>query len=150
MEEYNSAMASPDVLASQLRESLRLGVYMLRLMDREGELPTTQVGTLMALKGGPLPVSRIATLSGISTASASQQVTRLENAGYVERRPDPQDARGVLVVVTEAGLAALHATTRARNNRLAPAVARLSEREREEIARALPILERFFRSLLDE
>ncbi|KQB83107.1 MarR family winged helix-turn-helix transcriptional regulator [Corynebacterium oculi] len=143
-------MTSPDVLAAQLRESLRLGVYALRLLDREGELPTTQVGTLMALKQGPLPVTTIATLSGISTASASQQVTRLENAGYVERRPDPLDARGVLVAVTEAGLHALQATVTARNNRLSPAMARLSQREREDVARALPTLERFFRSLLDE
>ncbi|MBC3185641.1 MarR family transcriptional regulator [Corynebacterium sp. zg-331] len=143
-------MNTPDALAAQLRESLRLGVYALRLLDREGELATTQVGTLMALKQGPLPVTTIATLSGISTASASQQVTRLENAGYVERRPDPMDARGVLVAITDAGLNALHLTVTARNKRLSPAMARLSEREREDVARALPVLERFFRSLLDE
>ncbi|KQB84000.1 MarR family winged helix-turn-helix transcriptional regulator [Corynebacterium lowii] len=143
-------MTTPDALASQLRESLRLGVQTLRLLDREGELPTTQMGTLMALKQGPLPVTTIATLSGISTASASQQITRLENAGYVERRRDPLDARGVLVVATEAGLEALRVSATARTKRLAPAVGRLNEREREEVARALPILERFFRSLLDE
>lgn len=143
-------MTTPDALASQLRESLRLGVQTLRLLDREGELPTTQMGTLMALKQGPLPVTTIATLSGISTASASQQITRLENAGYVERRRDPLDARGVLVVATEAGLEALRVSAAARTKRLAPAVGRLNEREREEVARALPILERFFRSLLDE
>ncbi|WPF65786.1 MULTISPECIES: MarR family winged helix-turn-helix transcriptional regulator [unclassified Corynebacterium] len=143
-------MTTPDALAAQLRESLRLGVYALRLLDREGELPTTQVGTLMALKQGPLPVTTIATLSGISTASASQQVTRLENAGYVERRPDPLDARGVLVAVTDSGLDALHLTVTARNKRLSPAMARLSQQEREDVARALPVLERFFRSLLDE
>lgn len=143
-------MTTPEILAAQLRESLRLGVYALRLLDREGELPTTQVGTLMALKQGPLPVTTIATLSGISTASASQQVTRLENAGYVERRPDPLDARGVLVAVTESGLHALQVSVTARNKRLSPAVARLSEREREDIARTLPTLERLFRSLLDD
>lgn len=48
----------------------------------------------------------------ISQPGLSRKVERMEVAGLVERRPDPQDGRGVVVKLTRAGRAALRAAAR--------------------------------------
>lgn len=41
----------------------------------------------------------------ISSGSMSNRINRLETAGLIERRPNPEDGRGVLVALTDQGLA---------------------------------------------
>jgi DNA-binding MarR family transcriptional regulator len=41
----------------------------------------------------------------VHPASVTNAATRLEDAGLVERRPDPADGRAVLVEITDAGRA---------------------------------------------
>lgn len=41
----------------------------------------------------------------ISSGSMTNRIDRLENAGLVERRPNPSDKRGTLVALTDAGVA---------------------------------------------
>lgn len=41
----------------------------------------------------------------IEPASASKSIERIENAGFVERRPDPDDARANRIYLTEHGRA---------------------------------------------
>lgn len=40
----------------------------------------------------------------LSSAAMTNRLDRLETAGLVERRPDPSDRRGTLVVLTDAGM----------------------------------------------
>ncbi len=40
----------------------------------------------------------------ISSGSMSNRINRLETAGLIERRPNPDDRRGVLVALTDRGL----------------------------------------------
>src|SRR5438046_1205237 len=42
-------------------------------------------------------ISALARRAGVTRQAASQQVAELERAGYVQRRPDPTDRRGVLL-----------------------------------------------------
>ena len=44
---------------------------------------------------------------GVDVSVASRQVSALERAGYVRRRPDPVDGRASLISLSEAGAAAL-------------------------------------------
>lgn len=46
---------------------------------------------------GPLTASRLAELSGFTTGAITGIVDRLERAGYVRRRPNPDDRRSVIV-----------------------------------------------------
>jgi DNA-binding MarR family transcriptional regulator len=39
----------------------------------------------------------------LSSGAMTNRIDRLERAGYVERRPDPRDRRGVLISLTAAG-----------------------------------------------
>jgi len=51
-----------------------------------------------------VPPSQLARALMLSPAGMTNRVDRLEAAGYVERRPDPDDRRSTLVVLTAAGL----------------------------------------------
>ena len=59
----------------------------------------------------------LAALFGVDKGAISRQLTRLERAGLVERRPDPDDRRAQILVTTPEGTrrhAAAHAQRRAR------------------------------------
>jgi DNA-binding MarR family transcriptional regulator len=40
----------------------------------------------------------------LSSGAMTNRLDRLENAGYIERKPDPNDRRGTLVTLTDQGL----------------------------------------------
>ena len=48
-------------------------------------------------------LSELAAAAGVDTSTASRQVARLVVDGLVERRPDPDDARASMHVLTQAG-----------------------------------------------
>lgn len=58
---------------------------------------------------GPLPAGELATAAGLTTGAVTQVIDRLEAKGFVERTPDPEDRRRVLVGVTEKGRSRAHA-----------------------------------------
>jgi DNA-binding MarR family transcriptional regulator len=54
---------------------------------------------IIALKGSANP-SQLAKLTGLSTGSTTAMIDRLEKRGLIERRPNPGDRRGAIVVLT--------------------------------------------------
>src|SRR3546814_1388097 len=56
---------------------------------------------------GPCRMSDIAVVLRVDRSSATRAVDRLEAAGLVARRADPDDARGIVVADTQAGRAPL-------------------------------------------
>ncbi len=60
---------------------------------------------------GPLSVKQIAELTGNAPPAASRIVDRMVQAGLLERRPDPQDRRSVVVDVSADGDALRHLAT---------------------------------------
>jgi DNA-binding MarR family transcriptional regulator len=62
---------------------------------------------LRTLGAGPRTISGLAERLEISKQGAGQIVDDMERRGYVERRPDPSDARAKLLHLTERGEAAL-------------------------------------------
>lgn len=63
----------------------------------------------------------------ISSGGMTKRLDRLESAGLVRRKPDPEDRRGVIVQLTRSG-----------RRRIDAALVSLLEREREDIETALP------------
>lgn len=55
------------------------------------------------LVGGPISITALARLLGVTQQAASKQVADLESRGLVVRRPDPGDARARLVDLAERG-----------------------------------------------
>jgi DNA-binding MarR family transcriptional regulator len=90
----------------------------------------------------PLRLGELTATEQVTQSAITQMVTRLENDGLVERRPDPHDGRAVLVHITPAGAEVVAARRADRVARLAPILQRLSAEERSAIAAALPALRR--------
>ena len=80
------------------------------------ELTFARYELLMLLhfsRTGALPVTKASTRLQVHPTSVTNVVDRLEAAGLVERRRNPEDGRGVLVALTDAGRSlALKATAR--------------------------------------
>ncbi|WP_418606627.1 MarR family transcriptional regulator [Georgenia sp. SUBG003] len=61
---------------------------------------------LSALSEAPdrtIRMSRLATMANMSMSRLSHLVDRLSSQGWVERRPDPEDGRSTMAVLTDAG-----------------------------------------------
>ncbi|MCA4134889.1 MarR family winged helix-turn-helix transcriptional regulator [Arthrobacter sp. M4] len=129
-------------LAQDFREAMRRAVYLVRRLDADGELATTQLSTLKMLGTEGLRVGDIARNLGVKVPSATEQIIKLERLGLAIRRPDPDDSRAVRVVITDDGLAAVAAADRRRNAKLAGALSKLSDVERARLADALPVITR--------
>jgi DNA-binding MarR family transcriptional regulator len=127
-------------LAQEFRESLRLGVYMFRRLDPEGELTAAQLSLLSMISDGGLRVGDIAKNLGIKVPSATEQIIKLERAGLVTRQPDPHDSRAVQVAITQAGAAAVESANQRRNAMVAELLQDLSSDEIEHLASALPVI----------
>ncbi|NWL10938.1 MarR family winged helix-turn-helix transcriptional regulator [Paenarthrobacter nitroguajacolicus] len=127
-------------LAQEFRESLRLGVYMFRRLDPEGDLTAAQLSLLSMISDGGLRVGDIAKNLGIKVPSATEQIIKLERAGLVTRKQDPDDSRAVQVVITEVGTAAVASANQRRNAMVAELLQDLSQDEIEHLAAALPVI----------
>jgi len=93
---------------------------LARHLDRERrsafashDLESWEFDVLAALRrqGAPYELSPGAPLRAtlVTSGTMTNRIDRLEEAGLVRRRPDPQDKRGVLVALTPAGQARVDA-----------------------------------------
>jgi len=94
-----------DHVSSQL---LPRAVLVTRLLVNElgGALSRTDVGLLNTLSEGPRRITELAALERLAQPTMTQLVKRLERQGLVARERQADDARVVLVSLTEAGSAA--------------------------------------------
>ncbi|MEI2277969.1 MarR family transcriptional regulator [Paenarthrobacter ilicis] len=127
-------------LAQDFREALRLGVYMFRRLDPEGELTAAQLSLLSMIYDGGQRVGDIAKNLGIKVPSATEQIIKLERAGFVTRQPDPDDSRAVQVAITPAGTSAVESADQRRNAMVAALLQDLSSDEIEHLTAALPVI----------
>lgn len=82
-----------------------------------------------------IAISALAELASVRKQSMAEAVEQLERMGYVERRPNPQDRRSRLVVLTERG-EAVRPVTHATAARVEERWADLTSREELEELRA--------------
>jgi DNA-binding MarR family transcriptional regulator len=108
------ATARPDIGVDLLQVTARLariGPLLARrqeaVFDRF-DLSRGEVGMLSALRtAGPphrLSPTRLGQGLMLSSAGVTSRLDRLERRGFVARLPDPDDRRGVIVELTDAGL----------------------------------------------
>lgn len=91
---------------------------------------------------GPKRLSELTATEQVSQPAITQLVTRLERDGLVERSPDPDDRRAVLVRVTTAGARIVRTRHRDRVAQLAGLFDQLTPQERGAVSAALPALMR--------
>jgi DNA-binding MarR family transcriptional regulator len=141
----------PDIrdVAAALRVSVGLLLRRMRQVRVEGELTVPETSALARLdRSGPATSSALAKLEQISPQSMGATLSALEARGLVERRPDAQDGRRVVLSVTEAGQQVLRDKRDARTEQLARALsAGFTRDELNQLTAAAPLLERLAQAL---
>jgi DNA-binding MarR family transcriptional regulator len=89
---------------------------------------------------GPMRLTELTATEQLTQPAISQMVRQLEDDGLLERRPDPRDARAVLIQLTTRGAQIIEARRTARVEWLSSLLDRLSPEERAAIASAVPAL----------
>ena len=95
---------------------------------------------LFQLVEAPKRTTELASCLHADTSTISRQVTSLVDLGLIERTADPEDRRATILVVTEAGRAALDAMRAARERMIARILADWSPGEVKDL---VTILARF-------
>jgi DNA-binding MarR family transcriptional regulator len=114
-----------------------------RMRQVGAELSPTQGAALATIDcHGPLTPSELAARERIQRPTATRVLDRLEDAGLVERTPDPDDRRSSLVSSTPEGRALLAAVRDRKDLYLAQRLDRLSPEDLAAVERAAGILER--------
>jgi DNA-binding MarR family transcriptional regulator len=101
------------------------------------EITLTQASVLRELRAGPQTSSRLGQAVGLSPASLSHLVDRLEKRGLVSRRRDDEDRRRVDVHLEPAGERVLGETRVFRGSDLHLAVEAMTSEERRRLKSAL-------------
>jgi DNA-binding MarR family transcriptional regulator len=138
-----------DQVAGALRVSIGLHLAQPSHQQAEGELTLPETSALARLdRGGPATPSALAKLEQISPQSMGATLGALEARGLVERRPDPEDGRQVVISATEAGMAALRNRRNARTEALVQALSTgFTRSELKALMAVAPLLERLAQSL---
>jgi len=93
-----------------LATSALLHAALDRQLQREAGIPHAYYMVLAMLSESPgraLRMSQLAAATNSSQSRISHAVARLEEAGWVRREQCPHDRRGLVAVLTDAGLAVL-------------------------------------------
>ncbi len=130
---------------TELAARLRLVVGRLHRrirIDGRESVPPLQLSTLVTVEQhGPLRLSELARREAVTPPTMSRVLAALDEQGLVVRTPDPHDARGVQVVLSDEGAARLAEVRSHRTALVARRLARLDDAERRSISAALPALE---------
>jgi DNA-binding MarR family transcriptional regulator len=129
-----------------------LGSDLLAVVARINRLATQRVrlpvpyaqGRLLSTieDQGEARISDLAALDHCSQPTMTTQVRRLEDAGYVSRTVDPDDARAVLIRITPAGVQALKQVRADRGAAIDPYLERLDDADRQTLADAVVVMRR--------
>lgn len=131
-----------------LAAELRVSVMRLRRRLANEREPGNDIGIgVMAVLGclyrnGELTVGELASFERVQPPSMTRAVRKLEEKGYVARRPHETDGRLVLVSLTEAGRDLVVADRRRRDEWLASRLRALTPEERATLRAAAPLLAR--------
>jgi DNA-binding MarR family transcriptional regulator len=124
-------------------------LHLLRRLRIEDDVLGVSPPRLSALSvvvsAGPLAIGALATAEGVAAPTMTRLVDGLEHDGFVRRRRDPADARGVLVEATPAGKRILTRGRAQRVQTLAAGLAALSDDELAAIGRGAELIERVSR-----
>ena len=128
--------------SERVMDGIRRFVRLLRVADHAGQsqygLSGAQRLVLRELsKGSALSLSEIAERTRTDQSSVSAVVARLVEAGNIERRRDPEDARRVALTLTERGVTIAKELPRPVEEQIADLVIKLPPAERSAFTNAL-------------
>ena len=143
---------NPSELTNPVDEELvtrtRLAVLRLarrmRQQSHAGITPSQQSALAAIEHDGPLTLGALAAIENVQPPSITRIVAALEEQGFVERTPTPQDRRVATVAIATKGRRELKAIRSERNAWLAGRLAELDDEQLRHLHEALPVLEQMF------
>src|SRR5438105_3664604 len=130
-------------LASSLRLALMRAARRIRSQRVHTEITLSQLSALATVKKhGPLSAGEIAAIERIQPPSMTKILSSLENAGWIERAPHPDDRRQSIIAATQSGLDLLDEETQARDAWLAKRLLDFSPEDRELLRKSIDVLDR--------
>jgi DNA-binding MarR family transcriptional regulator len=129
-------------LAAALHPRVSYLAYLLRRAAGAdfGVIQSAVIGQLC--ERSPRRVSELARAERVRLPTMTETVNRLHGQGWVAKEPDPQDARCVLVSLTDKGRRLMTTIGARRTRYTRQLLLQLAEHEREALAAALPVLDR--------
>jgi DNA-binding MarR family transcriptional regulator len=135
----------PGEVAAVLLAGVSVLVRRVRQVPAEGGLTMPERTALSLLdRSGPTTSSALAREVQITAQAMGATLSALRGRGLVERRPDPNDGRRAVLMITDAGRQALKDKRNARAELIAQALTggAFTPAERARLAAAAPLLER--------
>jgi DNA-binding MarR family transcriptional regulator len=140
----------PSGVAAALLASISALVRRVRQVPTGGGLTMPERTALSCLdRSGPTTSAELAREVQITAQAMGATLSALRARGLVERHPDPDDGRRVVLTVTETGLQALKDKRNARTELLARALtsSAFTPTELEQLTAAAPLLERLAQNI---
>jgi DNA-binding MarR family transcriptional regulator len=133
------------VSASDLRIVLS---QLVRRLRAEHRFPISQAIALSRLeRDGPMSTSTLASAERVRPQSMAHTIAELEADGLVDRTPDPDDRRQVMIELTERGREALGDERALREGWLARTITtEFTDGEQRLLIEAVPLLRRLAQS----
>jgi DNA-binding MarR family transcriptional regulator len=132
---------APDDAAARLYVVVGRLVRMLRRTGTADVSPGALSALATLSRTGPSRLGDLAAREAVAAPTMTRIVAVLEDAGLVNRSPDPADGRAVVVEATPAGTSLIQGESFARSSALRRRVAALSDADRAALVAALPVLE---------
>lgn len=124
-----------DAVSDRIRESSTLAVFFHTAIAERFGLGATDTKALYLLSSrGPLTAGQIAKYTGLTTASVTSLIDRLESNGFVRRVRDAKDRRRVIVVPDESRLSKVAQTFGSMQKSFAPLLNKYSDEQLATIA----------------
>jgi DNA-binding MarR family transcriptional regulator len=129
--------------AIEIKASLGRTYRHLRRTKVTGGLTMPESSALSTLnRNGPTTAANLAKLEHITPQSIGVTLTSLEEHGLIQKDRDPEDGRRVILSLTTSGHELLEHRNTVRTEQLTKALEGLSATEREQLRKAMPLLER--------
>lgn len=86
-----------------LRSTWQLITNMYNEKALKYDATMTMAFTLLSIDAEGTPSTALGPKMGMESTSLSRLLNTMEERGYIERQPNPEDGRGVLIFLTEKG-----------------------------------------------
>lgn len=126
----------------ELRMLLQRVARRIRNNRADGTMSDTKLGVLFRLETSPAAPGLLAERERVTPPSMNRTLNTLEHDALVTRSPDPDDARKVIVTITDAGLEVIRETRRLRTRWFSQQLAALAPEERTALEAVIPVLRR--------
>lgn len=128
-------------LANEVRLACQLVSHKVRF-ESCSKLAPHQLSVMWKLQRGPKTPGELAEAERVTAPSISKTLDCLEQQGYIERTPDPDDGRRRIVRITDEGRAELRRTASSRDSFMGTRLRTLTADERNILKQAVAILQR--------